>query len=658
MADDVARLVATLEANIKGFTKGMDQAAKVADRRFGQVERRLSQTEKRFAGAFRGLGRLVIGGGALIGIQRFVSHISEAAGKLQDTSDALGIGTDALQAWGILAGRAGIGQDQLNKSLGAFSARLGEAQLKGGDFAKFLNGIGAGTQGNAEDVFNRLADAVKNTASQQQRAAIVAEAFGAKAVKLTPIIQQGSAALRAQGLEFAKNGQIMTRESIAKIDELGDKWEDLKRQFTAIGGNVLAGFADSFSQFANELSSPAFQKSLQEFGRVMGEVAVIAAKLAPILPNILGAAAGARVGRIGGTPGMIVGGIVGGLAPELLETQKRNVQELEQELQRLKSTLASGFEPVSIGDIKALEEQIAALRKEANIPFAPKKPAPTGTAPTGGGIDRTGTLEKPETESGSGKSVAEREADLTIESLQQVEDAVKEMRQRAAEEHERIIQDGIDARNQGEINTREAVEGQVEEQKKADEEKKESQKKADDERVRNFDDTLSTIATLASNSNDTLAAIGKAAAIAQATIDGIVAVQKALASAPPPFNFALAALVGAATAANVAQIAGMEKGGRVQAGTPYIVGEKRPELFVPDTNGRIIPRLPNIASPTQGSRTLSMSFTNQNSFAGAVDANSIRAYAEQVGETSARSAVKTIQRQFPTLMVKAQRDRL
>jgi hypothetical protein len=47
---------------------------------------------------------------------------------------------------------------------------------------------------------------------------------------------------------------------------------------------------------------------------------------------------------------------------------------------------------------------------------------------------------------------------------------------------------------------------------------------------------------------------GKALAVAQATIDGFLAVQKALASAPPPFNFIAAATVGAATLANVRKI--------------------------------------------------------------------------------------------------------
>jgi len=85
------------------------------------------------------------------------------------------------------------------------------------------------------------------------------------------------------------------------------------------------------------------------------------------------------------------------------------------------------------------------------------------------------------------------------------------------------------------------------------------------ERVAGLQSNFNQIATLSQSGNRTLAAIGKSAAVANATIDGYAAVQKALASAPPPVNFALAAAVGTATAANVAKIAGVnfENGGFV-----------------------------------------------------------------------------------------------
>lgn len=75
------------------------------------------------------------------------------------------------------------------------------------------------------------------------------------------------------------------------------------------------------------------------------------------------------------------------------------------------------------------------------------------------------------------------------------------------------------------------------------------------QRISNLKSTLGQVAQLQSSGSKELFFIGKAAAVATATIDGIAATQKALASAPPPINFALAALVGAASAINIAKIA-------------------------------------------------------------------------------------------------------
>lgn len=62
------------------------------------------------------------------------------------------------------------------------------------------------------------------------------------------------------------------------------------------------------------------------------------------------------------------------------------------------------------------------------------------------------------------------------------------------------------------------------------------------------------LSKLSRSGNRTVAAIGKAAAVTQATIDGYLAIQKALASHPPPMNYAIAAAIGATTAANIAGI--------------------------------------------------------------------------------------------------------
>src|SRR5690606_5923169 len=71
-----------------------------------------------------------------------------------------------------------------------------------------------------------------------------------------------------------------------------------------------------------------------------------------------------------------------------------------------------------------------------------------------------------------------------------------------------------------------------------------------------------TLAGLSRSQNRELAAIGKAAAITQATIDGVLAVQKTMAETPYPYNIPLAIAQGALAAANVAQIASQSTGFR------------------------------------------------------------------------------------------------
>ncbi|CAM3780142.1 phage tail length tape measure family protein [Litorimonas haliclonae] len=88
----------------------------------------------------------------------------------------------------------------------------------------------------------------------------------------------------------------------------------------------------------------------------------------------------------------------------------------------------------------------------------------------------------------------------------------------------------------------------------------------------------------------------KGAALAQVAIAAPTAAAKAMASAPPPFNFVLAAAVYAnvlAQAAMVSRVAiggGRENGGPVSPGTMYEVGEKnRPEILSMNGKNYMIP---------------------------------------------------------------------
>jgi hypothetical protein len=56
--------------------------------------------------------------------------------------------------------------------------------------------------------------------------------------------------------------------------------------------------------------------------------------------------------------------------------------------------------------------------------------------------------------------------------------------------------------------------------------------------------------------------------------------------------------IGGAGGLGVAAFQGREQGGPVRAGNPYIVGEKRPELFIPTQSGHILPNVPKMEQGT------------------------------------------------------------
>jgi len=95
--------------------------------------------------------------------------------------------------------------------------------------------------------------------------------------------------------------------------------------------------------------------------------------------------------------------------------------------------------------------------------------------------------------------------------------------------------------------------------------------KYNQERLNAASDFFGALASVTKQGTGVIGAIGKAAAIAQATIDGYVAVQKALASLPPPFNLVAAAAVAIKTGVQVAGIASTNVGSFATGGQ-FMVG--------------------------------------------------------------------------------------
>lgn len=194
----------------------------------------------------------------------------------------------------------------------------------------------------------------------------------------------------------------------------------------------------------------------------------------------------------------------------------------------------------------------------------------------------------------------------------------------------------------------------LEDQKAAADKKRQEKLAADKKAIEQR--AMSDLISLSSSSNKQMAAIGKTASIAQATINTYEGATKALAQGGF-FGFAMAAAVIAAGLNNVAQIAGVQlaDGGLVKAvtgGVPALIGEGgSDEAVLPLDNQRSMSRIGQAISDASGNKQADGVVVNIN-----VSANGgLPAFLEELTEATQNGVTAALR--YANVAVKAGNER-
>lgn len=253
MADEVARLVAVMEAQLRGFTKGMEQAQRIADQKFGQIERRMNRTEKIFGTGFATIGRSLTRFLSVAAITAFTRSLLNTADRLSDTAAQIDITTQQLQELQYAARATGGSADAIAGALGFLNDRLGDAAKGEGELAEIMRELNI-PMGDAVTVLHALADATKNAGTQAERARIATAAFGKAGKDNISFLQQGSDGLRTLADEAHRLNQVWSPETVARLDKLRESFSSLSAAFTNLAAGPMATVLSNMSAFINDLS--------------------------------------------------------------------------------------------------------------------------------------------------------------------------------------------------------------------------------------------------------------------------------------------------------------------------------------------------------------------------------------------------------------------
>jgi len=204
--------------------------------------------------------------------------------KISDMAVQMNIGTTELQVLDFAAREAGVGTEIMARALRNAQLRTEEA-IKGnksyGDAFKLLNiDINEFRKLPTEKKIEAIAIAQSKATDKAAAYNAVSRILGEKAgPALQEVLQNLAGPDGYGGLEAAaeRAGEVMSKETIAKMDAAADKIESFKRRMTVLAGEILAKAVPAFQMLSDGIGyisdylAFAVSNSLF-FGQALGSV--------------------------------------------------------------------------------------------------------------------------------------------------------------------------------------------------------------------------------------------------------------------------------------------------------------------------------------------------------------------------------------------------
>ena len=209
-------------------------------------------------------------------IVSFGQSLLDFAGDLQDSSDALGITTDALQGLNAVFEAGGSDAETTKKGLTTLIRSLEDiATAADGPARKALDALGISFQDiaglSADEVMYVIAEAMKNATDKGAALDAAMTLLGKSASKMAPALYEGAEAMK----KMAKDANKVSAPEIKLFADFGDKVGEIFRDIKvdAIKAiNVIDSLAEDINESGmNDIQKYKFRVSRGQTGRIAAD---------------------------------------------------------------------------------------------------------------------------------------------------------------------------------------------------------------------------------------------------------------------------------------------------------------------------------------------------------------------------------------------------
>ncbi len=235
MAINAEQLNIILAARDREFAKAMDANARRVERFASKSKKELSGTGKAFAMLGKAAGALSIAAGfAMAG--KVIDDATKLAKELTNLSNVAGVSTTRFQELAFASKSFGVDQSKLSDILKDVNDKFGDYYTTGaGPLADFFENI-APKIGLTADAFKGLSSSdalqlyvksLEDANVSQAQMTFYMEALASDATLLTPLFMDNAAGLDQMSASAHDLGAIIDQDLIAKSSALRDRWDQV-----------------------------------------------------------------------------------------------------------------------------------------------------------------------------------------------------------------------------------------------------------------------------------------------------------------------------------------------------------------------------------------------------------------------------------------------
>jgi hypothetical protein len=271
----------------------------MADQNVNITIRALDKTKKGFASVTGGLKRVagsvlnmktaIVGAVGAGGFGALIQSSINAGDELAKTADKLGVTTQALAGLRHAAELTGVSTGTMDMALQRFTRRAAEAANGTGEAKGALRELGIDAESIVrlplDEQMNIVAEAMSGVETQSDRVRLAMKLFDSEGVALVNTLGGGADALKAMTEEAEHLGLTLSRTDTAQMEAANDAITRLQAVFTGLTNQLAVAFAPIITFVADAFRQAALDTS--EFGRIGQMVASGVVKAFGVVRNMI-----------------------------------------------------------------------------------------------------------------------------------------------------------------------------------------------------------------------------------------------------------------------------------------------------------------------------------------------------------------------------------